>query len=73
MLDFYCAEVKLAVEVDGVHHTEDDRRVRDEMRDKWLAEQGIRALRIPAFEIMLDADEVATGAYAVALERVGKV
>ena len=46
-LDFYCAELKLCVEVDGEQHglrIEQDRK-----RDAYLADLGIRTIRIPAF------------------------
>nr|WP_035442100.1 DUF559 domain-containing protein [Asticcacaulis sp. YBE204] len=72
VLDFYCAEAKLAIEVDGVEHTTDDRRERDLSRDAWLLAHGIHTYRIPAFEIMRDADEIAEGVYRLAFGRVTK-
>ncbi|MEI9995839.1 MAG: DUF559 domain-containing protein [Rhizomicrobium sp.] len=50
VLDFYCAKARLAVEVDGVSH--EGRVAHDERRDAWLAEQGIRVLRIPAVDVL---------------------
>ncbi|UDF04561.1 endonuclease domain-containing protein [Asticcacaulis sp. AND118] len=72
VLDFYCAAARLAIEVDGIEHTFDARRVRDVHRDEWLLEQGIHTHRIPAFEIMADADEAADGVHRLALERAAK-
>ncbi|MCA1934169.1 MAG: DUF559 domain-containing protein [Asticcacaulis sp.] len=72
VLDFYCAAARLAIEVDGIEHTFDSRRIRDAKRDAWLLAQGIYTQRIPAFEIMADADEVAEGVYRLAIERLGK-
>jgi very-short-patch-repair endonuclease len=72
VLDFYCAIAKLAIEVDGVEHTTDERQVRDVRRDAWCLEHGISTHRIPAFEIMADADEAAEGVYRLALERATK-
>jgi len=63
VLDFYCAEVRLAVEVDGFVHLTDDRPERDERRDAWLAAQGIHVLRIPAAEVMANPDAVAQSVY----------
>ena len=61
VLDFYCALAKLAVEVDGFSHDVADRPERDERRDAWLNERGIQVLRIPAADVMRDADHVADG------------
>jgi very-short-patch-repair endonuclease len=57
-LDFYCAEARLAVEVDGYSHDVEDRPIRDTRRDAWLAESGVRTLRIPAREVMSNLDGV---------------
>lgn len=42
-LDFYCAEARLALEMDGEQHDPG----RDQARDQWLLGQGIATLRIP--------------------------
>jgi very-short-patch-repair endonuclease len=43
VVDFYCAEHRLIVEVDGdVHIAQDDY---DKARTEWLAEQGYRVIR----------------------------
>ncbi len=41
VLDFFCEDHKLAVEIDGGQHTEE----KDAARTAWLAERGIRILR----------------------------
>ena len=45
ILDFYCADAKLAVEFDGSQHGFPEGMQRDEIRKKFLAEQGIETLR----------------------------
>ena len=45
-LDFYCAEVKVCIELDGEQHDP----VRDEIRDNYLARLGIVTYRIPNVE-----------------------
>ena len=45
ILDFYCADAKLAVELDGSQHGHPDGIQRDAEREKFLAEQGIVTLR----------------------------
>jgi very-short-patch-repair endonuclease len=58
VLDFFCAEAKLAVEVDGEAHARGDRPERDEKRDAWLRENGVRVLRIPAREVLSNLEGV---------------
>ena len=58
LLDFYCATANLAIEVDGEAHNYGNRPARDLVRDKWLDEQGVRTLRIPAVEVLKNLDGV---------------
>ncbi|WP_151953632.1 endonuclease domain-containing protein [Sphingomonas sp. EC-HK361] len=58
ILDFYCAQARLAIEIDGMAHDMGDRPERDQVRDRRLAEQGIVTLRFPAFQVMADLDGV---------------
>ena len=44
-LDFYCTLAKLPVELDGGGHGFPDQRARDEKRNQFLAERGIKVLR----------------------------
>jgi very-short-patch-repair endonuclease len=48
ILDFYCAEVRLAVEIDGQTHWSPEQEAHDARRDAWLAEMGIETLRLSA-------------------------
>lgn len=45
ILDFYCADAKLAVELDGFQHGLPEGIQRDAAREKFLVEQGIETLR----------------------------
>ncbi len=54
VLDFYCPEPQLAVEVDGFVHDLPEQAARDEQRDAWLAKQGIRVLRFAAADVLND-------------------
>ncbi len=47
VLDFYCDEARLAIELDGDQHAEDEHAQRDATRDAYLRGEGIRVLRIP--------------------------
>ena len=58
ILDFYCPEAKLCVEVDGYVHTLPQQAVRDERREDWLAGQGVRVVRIPAIDVVRRLSDV---------------
>ena len=58
VLDFYCAEMDLAIEVDGEVHDRGDRPERDLARDTWLSVRKVRVLRIPASDVLRDLDAV---------------
>ena len=45
ILDFYCASAKIAIELDGSQHYEEEGREKDRERDKYLNERGITVLR----------------------------
>ena len=46
ILDFYCYELRLAIELDGAGHLSPDRQEYDSNRGKFLARSGITVLRI---------------------------
>ena len=51
-LDFACLSSQLAIEVDGGSHDFGNRPQADQARDRFLADRGIRTLRIPAVEVL---------------------
>ena len=70
IFDFYCPAAKLAVEIDGATHWDDDKRAKDESRDRWLASQGVAVMRIGADAVYRDLTQVADGVILRALERM---
>ena len=46
IVDFFCAERKVAVEVDGDHHGFDAVIRRDAKRARWIEQQGIKIFRV---------------------------
>ena len=52
VLDFYCDEARLCIEVDGMAHDLGDRPLEDLRRDQWLAKAGIRTMRIAATDVL---------------------
>jgi very-short-patch-repair endonuclease len=51
-VDFCCVERKLIIEVDGETHFTDEGLARDENRDRFLASQGYKILRIPGYAVI---------------------
>jgi very-short-patch-repair endonuclease len=52
ILDFYCAQAQLAIELDGASHFTDDGRKFDEMRTTALRRLGITVLRFENREVI---------------------
>jgi len=46
VVDFYCAELRLAIEVDGGYHDTSEQRSRDAARTSVLRAHGVRLVRI---------------------------
>ena len=59
VIDFYCPSVRIGIEVDGVAHDMGDRPATDAARDRWLAGQGIRIVRIATSEILKSVPDAA--------------
>ncbi|ODU69724.1 MAG: hypothetical protein ABT11_10845 [Novosphingobium sp. SCN 66-18] len=70
VMDFYCSDARLAIEIDGETHGAGDRAARDAARDAWFAQAGIETLRIPAREVLADPGAVVQGIIAACLERL---
>ncbi|MBE2283018.1 MAG: endonuclease domain-containing protein [Prosthecobacter sp.] len=58
VLDFYCAELNLAIELDGGQHNSAEGRVRDEKRTAFLRSKGIETLRFTNQAMLGDTDSV---------------
>jgi very-short-patch-repair endonuclease len=56
--DFYCAEARLLIEVDGASH--DATMERDEARDEWLAAHGYQTLRVTNAEVRDNLEGILT-------------
>jgi very-short-patch-repair endonuclease len=60
VLDFYCASLRLCVEVDGPAHEDVEQMERDAIRDAWLLRQRIQVLRFPTAAIKREPGAVVT-------------
>ena len=69
ILDFFCSEARLAIEIDGIAHDLGDRAHQDGERNRWLASFGVQTLRIAAREVSIDADAVVETIVAACLQR----
>ncbi|QYF86047.1 endonuclease domain-containing protein [Brevundimonas sp. PAMC22021] len=54
IVDFYCSDARLVLEIDGSSHENPNQARHDLRRDAWLAAQGISVVRIPAREVLSD-------------------
>ena len=58
VVDFYCNESKLAIELDGNYHREAEAKEYDNSRTVLLNEVGITVLRFWNEEVIIDPDKV---------------
>jgi len=56
ILDFYCVEKRIGVELDGGQHSE--AVVYDQQRDSWLQAQGIQVLRFWNNQMFMETEAV---------------
>ena len=60
IVDFLCISARLAVEVDGPLHEDEES---DNQKTKWLEAEGYRVLRVPVSNIDESMDDVVHGIY----------
>ena len=58
IIDFYCSEAKLAIELDGAAHDSAGADAGDRVRDEFLRSLGIRVLRYENREVMANLEGV---------------
>ena len=58
IVDFYCEEAKLCLEVDGDVHDEPDQKEMDKHRTAVFAARGIRVLRVRNEDVLRNKKEV---------------
>ncbi len=69
VLDFYCCEAKLAVELDGGQHNEADVRTHDEERTATLGQHGIQVIRFWNSEVFSNLEGVLEAIYQALQQR----
>ena len=58
VVDFYCDELKLCVEIDGEIHNTEENRYYDEQREEILRSRGLNVLRFSNDEVLKDINSV---------------
>ncbi|HET9451716.1 MAG TPA: endonuclease domain-containing protein [Aggregicoccus sp.] len=65
ILDFLCAEQRLAVELDGDQHAQPEQAGHDAERTRFLERHGLRVLRFSNREVLQDTEVVLRQLYTV--------
>ena len=58
IVDFFCPALKLVVELDGGQHYSVEGRAKDELRDEYLVNLGLKVLRFSDLDVLKDMDGV---------------
>jgi very-short-patch-repair endonuclease len=58
IVDFYCKELMLAIEIDGISHDNEDAFIKDQERQNRLESLGIRFIRFTEAEMKHDMENV---------------
>ena len=69
MLDFYCVDLKLAIELDGGQHYETGGMIHDRRRSNFLYQQGIQVVRFSNLEVLQQMDNVLEQIIRIAADR----
>jgi uroporphyrinogen-III synthase len=70
VVDFYCFEVRMAVELDGSAHAQPSQVKKDRAKDAYLTRLGIRVLRLPNGQVMEDPEGFVKKIRESALSRI---
>ena len=72
IVDFFCPERRLVVEVDGGHHAHFHRLRADAEHDEWLRSQGHTVLRFTNAAVMKSLDSVCAAIVAASERPAGR-
>jgi len=70
IVDFYCPQAQLVLEVDGSGHMNKYRSDKDQYRDNYLKQQGVRVLRFDNLQILNQIDAVIEKIYGAIASRI---
>jgi very-short-patch-repair endonuclease len=58
IVDFYCREAALVIELDGGRHFHGEVKERDAVRDAFLKERGLRVVRFDNHQVLKNSEAV---------------
>lgn len=67
VLDFYSAELRLAIEIDGAVHDDEEQRLQDRRREAYLLGRGIAIVRVTN-ELVLNEPDAAGDQIGAAID-----
>jgi very-short-patch-repair endonuclease len=70
IVDFYCKELMLAIEIDGISHNDDEAAIKDDIRQNKLESLGVRFIRFSEGEVKYDMLNVIRALEATIIEIV---
>jgi len=70
--DFYCAEAKLVIEIDGDSHTEPEQAAYDAARTEWLETREYKVIRFTNDDVYKHLDDVLKEICIVCEERISQ-
>ncbi len=73
ILDFYCLELRLGIELDGGHHFAPEQMTKDAERSAWLRHFRLKIIRVPNDEVMNNIDGVVEYLGVVVTKRAGEM
>ena len=71
--DFYCAEARLVIQIDGDTHTEPDQEEYDAARTEWLKDRGNKVIRIMNADVHRNLEDALHEIYLACQERVDEL
>ena len=71
IVDFYCHELALVIELDGSQHNTEDGRAYDAERTKFLEALGLKVVRYRNYEVLEQTDVVLEDLWRVCFELKG--
>jgi very-short-patch-repair endonuclease len=73
IIDFYCAEAKLLIEVDGESHLETDQEAYDNARTEYLEDLGYKVIRFTNNDVRYNIHAVASEILQIVETRIGEL
>ena len=69
--DFYAPKARLVIEVDGSQHLNADHAKKDEQRDRFMINQGLKVLRFDNMQVLQETGAVMEEIFRVVEARLG--